>query len=193
MQRIQQLAPAVTISTVRNTSLHLRDAMEAGQVDLAIGLLPQLKAGFFQRRLFEQRYVCLFRQGLPLDLKRMKAADFFAAEHVAVVSAGTGHGQVDEILDNHSPQRRVKLKVPHFVAIGHILQSTDLIATVPERLAERMLQPFGLKQLPHPVDLPRIAINVFWHAKYHKDPASQWLRKLVIDLHADDQGAPARS
>lgn len=193
MQRIQQLAPAVTISTVRNTSLQLRDAMEAGQVDLAIGLLPQLKAGFFQRRLFEQRYVCLFRQGHPLDLKRMKAADFFAAEHVAVVSAGTGHGQVDEILDNHSPQRRVKLKVPHFVAIGHILQSTDLIATVPERLAERMVQPFDLKHLPHPVELPRIAINVFWHAKYHKDPANQWLRNLVIDLHADHQGARPRS
>ena len=83
----------------------------------------------------------------------------------------------------------MKLKVPHFVAIGHILQSTDLIATVPERLAERMAQPFGLKQLPHPVELPNIAINLFWHAKYHKDPANQWLRNLVFELHAD--GAPS--
>ena len=166
-------------------SLNLKDAMEAGQIDLAIGLLPQLKAGFFQRRLFEQKYVCLFRHGHKLDQKRLRAADFFAADHVAIVSAGTGHGQVDEILDNHTPQRRVKLKVPHFVAIGHILQSTDLIATVPERLAERMVEPFGLRHLPHPVDLPRIAINQFWHAKHHKDPANQWLRNLLVDLHAD--------
>lgn len=185
MQRVQELAPSVTISTVRHTSLNLKDAMEAGQIDLAIGLLPQLKAGFFQRRLFEQKYVCLFRQGHKLDQKRLRAADFFAADHVAIVSAGTGHGQVDEILDNHTPQRRVKLKVPHFVAIGHILQSTDLIATVPERLAERMVEPFGLRHLPHPVDLPRIAINQFWHAKHHKDPANQWLRNLLVDLHAD--------
>jgi len=82
----------------------------------------------------------------------------------------------------------VKLKVPHFVAIGHILQSTDLIATVPERLAERMADPFGLTHLPHPVRLPRIAINLFWHAKYHKDPANQWLRTLVFDLHSDYAG-----
>jgi len=27
---------------------------------------------------------------------------------VAVVSAGTGHGQVDEILDNHSPRSEVR-------------------------------------------------------------------------------------
>ncbi|MDZ7866963.1 LysR family transcriptional regulator [Acidovorax sp.] len=188
MQRIGELAPGVAISTVRNTAVNLKDAMEAGQVDLAIGLLPQLKAGFFQRRLFEQDYVCLMRRGHRLDQRRLRLAEFFAAEHVAIVSAGTGHGQVDEILDKHSPQRRVKLKVPHFVAIGHILQSTDLIATVPERLAERMADPFGLTHLPHPVRLPRIAINLFWHAKYHKDPANQWLRTLVFDLHSDYAG-----
>jgi len=188
MQRIGELAPGVAISTVRNTAVNLKDAMEAGQVDLAIGLLPQLKAGFFQRRLFEQDYVCLMRRGHRLDQRRLRLAEFFAAEHVAIVSAGTGHGQVDEILDKHSPQRRVKLKVPHFVAIGHILQSTDLIATVPERLAERMADPFGLTHLPHPVRLPRIAINLFWHAKYHKDPANQWLRTLVFDLHSDFAG-----
>ena len=78
----------------------------------------------------------------------------------------------------------MKLKVPHFVAVGHILQSTDLVATVPERLAERMAAPFELRYLAHPVKLPKIAINMFWHAKFHKDPANQWLRSLVFDLHA---------
>ncbi|MDM0054153.1 LysR family transcriptional regulator [Variovorax fucosicus] len=188
MRRMHEIAPEVSISTVRNTAVNLKDAMEAGHVDLAIGLLPQLKGGFFQRRLFVQQYMCMFRKGHALDKKRLLKSDFFAADHVAVVSAGTGHGQVDEILDNSSPQRRVKLKVPHFVAIGHILQSTDLIATVPERLAERMAEPFDLRYLPHPVKLPQISINIFWHAKYHKDPANQWLRSLIVELHAD-QGA----
>ena len=188
MRRMHEIAPEVSISTVRNTAVNLKDAMEAGHVDMAIGLLPQLKGGFFQRRLFVQQYMCMFRRGHALDKKRLLKSDFFAAEHVAVVSAGTGHGQIDEILDNSSPQRRVKLKVPHFVAIGHILQSTDLIATVPERLAERMAKPFDLRYLPHPVKLPQISINIFWHAKYHKDPANQWLRSLIVELHAD-QGA----
>ncbi len=189
MQRIQEVAPSVSISTVRNTAVNLKDAMEAGHVDLAVGLLPQLKGGFFQRRLFLQRYVCMFRQGHALDRKKLSSADFFRANHVAIVSSGTGHGQVDEILDNHSPQRNVKLKVPHFVAIGHILQSTDLLATVPERLAERMAEPFGLRHVAHPVKLPQIAINLFWHAKYHKDPANQWLRGLVFEMHADAAAA----
>lgn len=185
MEKIQKIAPHVAISTVRNTATQLKDAMEAGQVDLAIGLLPQLKAGFFQRRLFSQRYVCMFRSGHRLARKKMSAADFYAAEHVAIVSAGTGHSKVDEVLDGRSPKRVVKLTVPHFVAIGHILQATDLVATVPEKLAERMTGPFGLKHVAHPVKLPGIGINLFWHAKYHKDAANQWLRSLIFDLHAE--------
>lgn len=185
MEKIQKVAPSVSISTVRNTAINLKDAMEAGHIDLAIGLLPQLKAGFFQRRLFMQQYVCMFRKGHSLDKRKILPSDFFAADHVAIVSAGTGHGKVDEILDSSSPQRKVKLTVPHFVAVGHILQSTDLVATVPERLAERMAKPFNLKYVDHPVKLPQIAINLFWHAKYHKDPANQWLRGLIFDMHAD--------
>jgi DNA-binding transcriptional LysR family regulator len=185
MKHLQLIAPSISISTVRNTQINLKDAMEAGHIDLAVGLLPQLKAGFFQQRLFMQQYVCMFRKGHLLDKKRILPSDFFAADHVAIVSAGTGHGQVDEILDSSSPQRRVKLKVPHFVAVGNILQSTDLIATVPERLADSIAKPFGLSYTAHPVKLPQIAINMFWHAKYHKDPANQWLRSLLFELHAD--------
>lgn len=185
MQHLHRVAPQVSITTVRNTAVNLKDAMEAGQVDLAIGLLPQLRSGFFQRRLFEQKYVCLVRRRHPLTRRKLQEADFFAAEHLAVVSAGTGHGRVDQILDRSAPQRKVRLTVPHYVAIGHILQSSDLVATVPQRLAERMVAPFELAVLPHPVKLPEIAIHLFWHARYQKDPANQWLRNLIVELHAD--------
>jgi len=185
MEKIQKVAPGVSISTVRNTAINLKDAMEAGHVDLAIGLLPQLKAGFFQQRLFSQQYVCVFRKNHSLDKRKISPADFFAADHVVIASAGTGHGKVDEILDSGSQKRRIRLTVPHFVAIGHILQSTDMVATVPERLAEKMATPFKLRYVNHPVKLPQIAINLFWHAKYHKDPANQWLRSLVFDTHSD--------
>jgi DNA-binding transcriptional LysR family regulator len=127
----------------------------------------------------------MFRDGHPLDKKVVLATDFYEADHVAIVSTGTGHGMVDEILDKNLAQRKVKLTVPHFVAVSRILQSTNLIATVPERLAEHMAKPFGLKYIAHPVKLPQIAINLFWHAKYHKDPANQWLRGLLFKLHAE--------
>lgn len=184
LERLARDAPGISLSTVRNTAVGLKEDMEAGRVDCAVGPLPQLKAGFFQRRLFRQRYVCLFRKGHRLDRRRMTLDDFSAAEHLLVVSDSTGHGKVDDLLRRMDVHRRVRLTVPHFLAIGHILQSTDLVATVTERLAERMAEPFGLRCIAHPARLPDAAINLFWHSKYHRDPANQWLRGLFFDLFA---------
>jgi DNA-binding transcriptional LysR family regulator len=130
--------------------------------------------------------VCLFRKGHRLDKKKVSLAEFSSAEHLVVVSAGTGHGKVDELLKRSGVERNIRLTVPHFVGVGHILQATDLVATVPERLAQRLIEPFGLACVSHPATLPEVAINVFWHAKYHKEPANQWLRSLVFDTFVDD-------
>ena len=81
----------------------------------------------------------------------------------------------------------MRLTVPHFVAVGHILHSTDMVATVPERFAERVVEPFGLAYVAHPAALPEIAINVFWHAKFNKDPANQWLRELVFRMYGSGE------
>jgi DNA-binding transcriptional LysR family regulator len=188
LERLRREAPGVTLSTVRNTAINLRDELEAGKVDLAIGLLPQLKAGFFQRRLFTQPYVCLMRQGHRLARRKMSLAEFSAAEHLVVISAGTGHGKVDDVLQRSGIQRHVRLTVPHYVGVGHILQGSDLIATVPERLADRLTEPFGLAKTPHPAKLPDVAINVFWHAKFHRAPANRWLRGVVFELFAGGKG-----
>jgi DNA-binding transcriptional LysR family regulator len=80
--------------------------------------------------------------------------------------------------------------VPHFVSVGHILGRSDLVTTVPERLADRLVEPFDLVKVPHPAKLPDVAINVFWHAKYHRAPANRWLRGVVFELFGDE--APAR-
>ena len=186
IERLHRDAPGVTLSTVRNTAVNLRDELESGKVDLAIGLLPALKAGFFQRRLFKQGYVCLMRRGHPLDKRKISLPEFSAAEHLVVVSAGTGHGKVDELLQRGGIERSVRLTVPHYMSVGHILRRSDLIATVPERLAESLVEPFGLAKVPHPARLPEVAINVFWHAKYHRSPASRWLRDVVFELFASE-------
>jgi DNA-binding transcriptional LysR family regulator len=191
MDALAKRAPNIRISTLRNTTGNLKEDMACGTVDLAVGLLPHLQSGFFQRRLFQQRYVCMFRRGHPTAQNPMTLENFCAMEHVGVVAAHTGHGEVDNALDRMGIQRRMRLVVPHFIAVGHILQSTDLVATVPERFAVRCEGPFGLVSSPHPASLPEIAINLFWHAKYNRDPANLWLRQLMVELFADNDGRTA--
>jgi DNA-binding transcriptional LysR family regulator len=190
MDALAQAAPGVTLNVVAVTSASLKDDMATGRTDLALGLLPQLQAGFFQQSLFRQPYVCLMREGHPLTSKDdLTLPDFAAASHVRVIAAGTGHGRVDgalsEALERQGLQRRIRLTVPHYVALGDVLGHSDLIATVPERFAQRVTRPFALTTRTLPLAVDGSAIHQFWHARLHKDPGHQWLRTLVAQCFGD--------
>ena len=187
MESLENMAPGVIISTVRSTAVNLKFEMETGQVDLALGDLPALVTDFHRRTLFSQRYVCLFRKGHAMDNATSPVDAFTSAAHALVVSAGTGYGRADEHIERAGIKRRIRLRVPHFVALADILESSDLVATVPEAFAIRSVKHFALRYTPHPFDLPTIDIGLFWHEKYHRDPANCWLRDMVVSHFRRDK------
>ena len=83
-------------------------------------------------------------------------------------------------------QRRIRLAVPDYVALGHVLLHTDLVATVPERFGERICATLALTRRPVPASLAPSVIHQVWHARTHRDPAHRWLRELVQHTFADN-------
>lgn len=183
--KLSKIAPNVTLNTVRITSLNLKEAMEMGEVDLAIGLLPQLGAGYYQRRLFEQHYVSLMRKDHPLAKTKFSLEEFSQAKHAVVVAEGTGHGQVEQLLTDSGVPRFIQLQLPHFAAVPYIVGETDLIVTVTNKLAETTMDRFDLVIRPHPIDLPTIQINYFWHRRFHQDAGNRWLRDLIYEIFSE--------
>lgn len=186
LERLDAVAPHVSVSTVRSRREDLAEAMEAGSVDLAVGTLSQLPAGFFQRRLFVQRYVCMFRKGHPLDKGGITQEEYRAAQHLVVLPPGSAHAQVSEFIERRGIKRNVRLTVPNYAPVGYILGTgnSNLVATVPESYAIRCVEPFGVSYVAHPFPVPETAVNLFWHAKFHRESGNKWLRQLVVDLFA---------
>ncbi|MDO9449652.1 MAG: LysR family transcriptional regulator [Rugosibacter sp.] len=186
MERLAKEAPEVTLQTTHaGAGDALKLALESGDVDFAVGHLPHLQAGFFQRRLFQQHYVCAFRRGHPMATNPFGINEFQAADHLSIVTEGSDYELLDKIMASKAPHRKIKLRVSHFLSTGYLLRDTNLVATVPNKLAEILCDPFGLVYVPHPVNLPLTDINLLWHARSHRDPASQWLRNLLFDLFAE--------
>jgi DNA-binding transcriptional LysR family regulator len=196
-----QAAPGLTIETLRDSQAKsfasasgITTAMAEGRVDLAMGWLPDVTQGLYQRKLFSQHYVCIARTGHPLLSNRVGGKKpkltidkFLSAEHIAIRAEGTGHTKADETLQGMGKagqQRKVKLRVPSFLSVPQIVSQTDLIATVPEKLAEQCAKPFQLQVIPHPVDMPAFELKMFWHRRVHTDPANQWLRALIVEFFA---------
>jgi len=176
LQFLQEAAPLVRIEAVTLPVKEARLAMEAGAVDLAIGFLPDLKAGFYQQRVFEQKYVCMVRQGHPQISDTVTLKRFNQARHAVVNAEGTGHGIVEAMFERAGLAPEMMVRLPHFLAAPMVVAATDLVATVPQKLGEAYAKMLPLRLLPHPLKIPVFQVNQYWHRRFHKDPANQWLR-----------------
>ena len=176
LQFLQEAAPLVRIEAVTLPVKEARLALESGAVDLAVGFLPDLKAGFYQQRVFEQKYVCMLRQGHPRIGETMSMKTFMEARHAVVNAEGTGHGIVEAMFERAGFAPEMVVRLPHFLAAPMVVAATDLVATVPQKLGAAFAQVLPLRLLPHPLKIPVFQVNQYWHRRYHKDPANQWLR-----------------
>ena len=89
--------------------------------------------------------------------------------------------------------RRVALELTGFLGLSAILQSSDLIATLPHHIGTTLATAAGLRVLPCPLPIPSFTVKQYWHARYHQDGASKWLRAVCVELFQDTSGRAIRS
>lgn len=180
-QHLHSLAPQIQLSTVRATDIDLKTEMESGRIDLAVGAFDNLSYAWYQRRLFKQNYVCILRRQHPLADQKFGLKEFLSAQHLIVASQENPYARVNQSLEKAGITASAHLRVPHFVAVPYIVSSNDLLATVPQKLAERSAAPFGLEYFKPPIRLPSLQTNMFWHRRYNQDAGNQWLRGFISE------------
>ena len=185
LERIEHDAPGVKIEVVRIPIKDVHAALEAGEIDLAVGFLPGLTTGMRAQPLFREHYVCMLRADHPGIGAKISAKQFREAAHVLVSYAGTGHQVIEETLLAEGLSERIAVRVPHFLVVPMILARTDLIVTVPSRVAAIFAQPGNFKVLKLPVDMPSFEVRLHWHERYHQDPANRWLREVMTELYLE--------
>jgi DNA-binding transcriptional LysR family regulator len=178
-------APRVGLRSVRAGSLDLREEMETGRVDLAVGAFDDAPEAWYQRQLFRQRFVAMFRNDHPLATAPVDLARFVAARHVLVDSSESPYDRINQLLEKAGIGAEPRLRVPHFTAVPYIVSAGELVVTVPQKLAEQAAAPFGLAWTEPPLSLPTLQTNVFWHRRFNQDPGNQWLRALVASVFAE--------
>lgn len=179
VEHLNQVAPGVQLSTVRAGTVDLKQEMEAGRVDLAIGAFEKVSTALYQRRLFQQPYVSMFRQGHPLGTGTPTLKQFLAARHLIVSSLESPYDRINQLLDKAGVRAATQFQVPHFTAVPYIVSSTGLVVTVPQKLAERAAAPFNLAYIKPPLRLPSLQTNMFWHRRFGQDAGNVWLRGVI--------------
>jgi DNA-binding transcriptional LysR family regulator len=180
---LRDRAPGVSVKVRRAPEKGLQDVMAAGDGDLAIGIFTSLKSGFYQQRLYGDKFVCIVRYDHPIIRASLSLEQYVAASHAVVASTGTGHDTaLEQILSKQRLHRRIAVSVPDFLVLPTIVEQSDAIATIPSRMAVTLHGQRNLRVLESPIKFPRIEIRQHWHERYHHDAANKWLREFVAQL-----------
>ena len=182
LERLNRIAPGVRLRTLPIPPESAEEALRNGEVDLAIGNLPDLGAGFYVQRLFRDRYVCVVRKSHPSIGERISARQFAAASHAIVTPGGWGHGIIERTLIAHGLEQRITLRMQNFLVLASIVATTDMVAIVPHSVGSQLSRHNDVKLLPLPIAIPAFDIRQCWQERFHDDRGNRWLRQQFVEL-----------
>jgi DNA-binding transcriptional LysR family regulator len=183
MAALRPMAPGIRIAVVHSEAHTLLERMERGELDLALVTPDMAPSTLHSRTLYEERYVCVLREGHPFASPRKLSLNRFCSlEHGIVSLSGGGFsGPTDKALERLGRRRRVMASVPSFVMLLDLVRSSDLVAVVPRRLLKDTP---GLHVMQPPLDIPGFTKILAWHARTHADAGQRWAREQLLRICA---------
>ncbi|MEL7465220.1 MAG: LysR family transcriptional regulator [Pseudomonadota bacterium] len=116
-------------------------------------------------------------------------ADYAAALHGVTGFGGSTKSVVAAALETLGVERKIAFVAPTASTLGEFIKGTDIIATMPLKLAE-----YAYRDLAHcepPLPLPRLRYDLVWHRRFDHSGRNGWLRRIICDAaKAEHAAAP---
>lgn len=175
--------------------------LDEGRIDLILGWFGDLPDRARRTQIALEQESLIVRVGHPLTEGVVTRQRLFSYPFMVVELTGSGSPGSDGFLDERGVWRRVwidrllietgscpelgarvALSLPHYGAVSGLLAQTDMVATLPARMAQAMVAA-GTHQI---LDLPykplEVTVEAIWHERAERDPAVQWLLGELVFL-----------
>jgi len=178
-------ASGATLRLLPATGRELVEQLDRGAIDVAVAHVNSLPAHIEATVLLRDPFVVVARQDHPDAARPMGLEAYAAQSHVLVSPRGARTGALDRILVDFGLKRRIALFVATYLAVPAAVAASDLIATVPRRIAEQIAANAAIAITPLPIDFAT-TVSMAWHRRSTGDPAQSWFRTLLTDAATAD-------
>ncbi len=181
-ERMATAAPGLDLRLKSKVLRTLPAMLDSGEVDLALGYNPNLPKRFQSQALFEDRYVCLMREGHPLSKGVLTLERFAAARHVLVRPSGDSGSLLDELLAQRKLKRRISMSVTQLISALFLIETSDMVTAIFRSTADYCLAREGFRLIARQLPLDPVQITMVWHAGTTAHPAHRWMRQQLADI-----------
>jgi DNA-binding transcriptional LysR family regulator len=189
LNAVTRAAPNVRLRSVEMPQLQLQRALSEGRVDLALGYFPDLLASeFVRRKIGQHSFVCICSSANRYVIEDFSLKKYCEVRHVLVEAPGRTQGLLERYVQKRGIRRNVALTTPHFMSLPEVISGTDMLATIPDALADFFADFKQLARLELPFRSPVFETHLHWSKSVHNDPASRWLRGVLFQAFAAKPG-----
>jgi len=192
MAKVTKRAPNVRIDVVPWRGPAIFTPEFARTIDMVVSIGNAFK-GFHRQLLYTDSDALAVRRGHPAGNRLRKRDAFLAARHVAVIIRGQSEDLIDTWLRAKGIERKIALVVSGYIEALHVTARTDLVAFVPRRLIAALAKQLSLSTIAPPLDPGSDEQYMFYPTRAQMDPASIWLRKLMMETGREMERAKRAS
>jgi len=195
VKQLARSAPHVDLRAFPCRRLDMVQQLKKGQVDLVIGRFSKLAKGLSRCTLLWEDEVIVARAGHPLTQNKVTRERLREFPHLVVALNGPEENEAKRFMNDHGVERRVCIEcalrefqtekidpvgraavcLAHFAAMVSFLQLTDMVTTLPRRLALRAAAHARLVLLDLPYPSRTVEIVMLWNQSRYQDRRLPWL------------------
>ncbi|MDR3512239.1 MAG: LysR family transcriptional regulator [Caulobacteraceae bacterium] len=176
-------APGVHLSLSPSGALNIPEALDRGELDLAIVAGQPLLLRFASQRLLQDDFVAVLREDHPAAAAALTAEALAGLPRLNITSSGEDVGFVDAALAERGLVQRVGLEAPYLSA-GPLLAGSDMVAVLGQPFAVAFRQSFAVAIRALPFKTPKVGVNMVWHRRFDDQSAHRWLRETIARVAA---------
>jgi DNA-binding transcriptional LysR family regulator len=190
IERVRKQAPHIEVHVSRTDAGGLESRLQSGELDLVLGFEAVLKFPATTRRirLFDDTVVCVASISRADIDASISLENYVQTSQLLISSCDMNAFLVERWLVGRGLERRVAAVVPNFLSAPFTVATTDLILSLPRRIAEACVRFSPLKIVEVPLGLPPYDVVMAWHPVKEKEPAHIWLREQVLQVSREIDG-----
>jgi DNA-binding transcriptional LysR family regulator len=178
LKAMRKAAPNVHLN-ILESAVNGKQQLKENIADIVLGPVRILGEGYFRRRLFTDHYSCVMDRDNPLAEGELTLDRYRKAAHVAITHNGQWQALYFEALRARDIALKPQLTLPSHDSLELMLVGTDLVATIPNRLASAYQETLSARGFP--ILIP-IEIDMYWTERTHRSGLHRWSRQLLVDV-----------
>ena len=178
VSELRKVSPNISVHAFPLHNYEALDALAQGQIDLSIGYFDfpaRGESSFVAEELYSEHYVLAGRQDHPLFSGDLTLEQIAAANHLLLSPYGPIRNLVDHALHLHGYKRNIQTIVPSLFSALSIVESSDLVVTLPSRVARSNARRFRITHKSLPIEGGSYQLQAVRHVRDATNPLHIWL------------------